>query len=72
MLIQYHGHSEFLLETENGIRLLIDQFDNTMPDPYLDLMAASVVCSHHHHDHHAIEKVKGSPRIVDSLENITL
>ena len=34
MLITYHGHSEFLLETEDGLRILTDPFDPKVPFPY--------------------------------------
>ena len=28
MLILHHGHSEFLIETEDGFRILTDPFDD--------------------------------------------
>lgn len=64
MLITYHGHSEFLLETEDGLRLLTDPFDPKVPFPYREVRADVVTISHEHHDHCHIEKVKGSPVIV--------
>ena len=50
MLITYHGHSEFLLETEDGLRILTDPFDPKVPFPYRETAADIVIISHEHHD----------------------
>lgn len=64
MLITYHGHSEFLLETESGLRILTDPFDPKVPFPYRETTADIVTVSHEHHDHCHLEKVKGKPVVV--------
>ena len=64
MLITYHGHSEFLLETEDGLRILTDPFDPKVPFPYRETAADIVIISHEHHDHNHIEKVKGRPTVI--------
>jgi L-ascorbate metabolism protein UlaG (beta-lactamase superfamily) len=64
MLIIYHGHSEFLLETEGGLRILTDPFDPKVPYPYRETSADIVTVSHEHFDHNHTEKVKGSPTVV--------
>ncbi len=64
MLIRYHGHSEFLLETEGGLRLLTDPFNETVPYPYRETRADIVTVSHDHFDHSCLAKVKGSPRVL--------
>lgn len=65
MLITYHGHSEFLLETAAGLRILTD--------PYLPEMvgyaprrvtADLVTVSHRHEDHAYLDKVDGSPLVL--------
>ena len=67
MLIKYHGHSEFLLETEEGLRILLDPFDPDIPFAYREVEADIVTCSHDHADHNHIEKVIGKPIIIKEL-----
>lgn len=64
MLITYHGHSEFLLETEDGLRMLTDPFDPSVPWPYRETQADLVTCSHGHFDHAHLEKVQGKPIVL--------
>lgn len=64
MLIRYHGHSEFLLETEGGLRLLTDPFNEAVPYPCRETRADIVTVSHDHFDHSFLDKVKGSPRVL--------
>lgn len=64
MLITYHGHSEFLLETEDGIRILIDPFAPDVPWPYHEVQADLVTCSHAHFDHAHLDKVQGKPIVL--------
>lgn len=62
MLIRYHGHSEFLLETEDGLRILTDPFNDKVPYPLRETEADFVTISHDHFDHCYLDKVKGSPK----------
>lgn len=64
MLITYHGHSEFLLETEDGIRLLTDPYAPEVPWPYHETQADLVTCSHGHFDHAHLDKVQGNPIVL--------
>ena len=67
MLITYHGHSEFMLETEEGLRILLDPYDPSVPFPFHEVEADIVTCSHEHADHNYIEKVRGKPIIIKDL-----
>ncbi len=62
MLIAYHGHSEFLLRTDAGHRILTDPYSPEMTGYPAKEVEADVVCmSHGHEDHAWLQKVKGSP-----------
>ena len=65
MLITCIGHASFLLEMENGLRILFDPYDDSCGYPVLHTPADVVLASHRHHDHHAVETVPGTPRIID-------
>lgn len=67
MLITYHGHSEFMLETEEGLRILLDPYDPSVPFPFHKVEADIVTCSHEHADHNYIEKIRGKPIVIKSL-----
>ena len=64
MLITYHGHSEFLIETGAGLRILTDPFDPAIPFPFHQTSADIVTVSHAHHDHQHLEKVEGRPQVI--------
>jgi len=66
MIIQYHGHSEFLLETAEGIRILFDPFPPQVGFPMRRVKADIVSISHHHFDHNHTEKVDGKPLVIDT------
>ena len=72
MLIQHIGHAEFLLETESGLRIVIDPYDASCGYPMRRISADVCLVSHHHHDHDAVDQVEGSPRIIDAPGNYTL
>lgn len=67
MLIRYHGHSEFLLETEEGLRILTDPFNGKVPYPLRETEADIVTVSHGHDDHSYLEKVRGNPRVLGEV-----
>lgn len=67
MLITYHGHAQFLLETANGLRILTDPFDPNVPWPYRRVRADLVTISHEHFDHRHTEKVDGDPQVIRGL-----
>ena len=65
MLITYHGHSEFLIETGSGIRVLFDPFPAGIGYPVNRVRADVVAVSHHHFDHDHVDKVDGNPAVID-------
>lgn len=67
MLIRYHGHSQFLMETEKGQRILTDPFDPRVPYPQKEVAADLVTISHGHGDHGYLEKVRGKPAVLREL-----
>ena len=66
MLITYHGHSEFYLESADGFRLLTDPYDAHVGYPMHSYPADAVTVSHGHGDHNETAKALGAPAIVDS------
>lgn len=68
MLITYHGHAQFLLETGEGLRILTDPFHPEVPWPYFEVNADVITSSHDHWDHCHFDKVPGEPAIVNDLE----
>ncbi len=66
MLILHHGHSEFLLETENGFRILTDPFDAHVGYPMKKVNCDAVTVSHGHGDHCFVEKAEGSIVVADA------
>ena len=66
MIISCIGHAEFLLELENGMRLVTDPYDASCGYPVLDVKADAALVSHGHHDHNAVENVQGLQRVIDS------
>lgn len=66
MLIQHIGHAEFLIEMENGIKIVTDPYDVSCGYPLHRITADIALVSHHHHDHDAVENLQGNPVIIDS------
>lgn len=65
MLITHIGHSEFLIETESGYRIVTDPCDASCGYPVPKMTADTVLVSHHHHDHDAVELIGGNPDVID-------
>ena len=65
MLILHHGHSEFLLETANGFRILTDPFDAHVGYPMKKVPCDAVTVSHFHGDHCFADKAAGDIVIAD-------
>ena len=65
MLILHHGHSEFLLETADGFRILTDPYDAHVGYPMTNVACDAVTISHGHGDHCFAEKAQGSIVIAD-------
>ena len=58
MIISCIGHAEFLLELENGMRLVTDPYDASCGYPVPEIRADAALVSHGHHDHNAVENVQ--------------
>ena len=72
MLIYHHGHSEFLIETAQGFRILTDPFDAHVGYPMRDVRCDAVTVSHGHGDHSYTEKAKNAQVIADKAGKIHL
>lgn len=64
MLITYHGHSEFLIETADGYRILTDPYNAATGYPIRKVAADVVTISHGHGDHAEVSKVTGAPLVL--------
>ena len=65
MLFRHIGHAEFLMETENGTRIVTDPYDAGCGYPVQPVEAEIALVSHHHHDHDAVENLQGNPVVID-------
>ena len=65
MIITCVGHAKFLIELENGMRIVTDPYDKTCGYPVTSVPADVVLVSHGHHDHNAVETIPGRPRVID-------
>lgn len=65
MLIHYHGHSEFLLESAHGFSILTDPYDASVGYPMREYPVDAVTVSHGHGDHCCREKARGDIAIVE-------
>ncbi len=72
MLIRHIGHAEFLIELEEGLRIVTDPYDESCGYPVEKLQADVALVSHHHHDHDAVENLAGNPRVLDQAGSYTL
>ncbi len=63
MIITCIGHAKFLIELDNGLRIVSDPYDATCGYPVTSVPADVVLVSHGHHDHSAVETVPGQPRV---------
>lgn len=72
MLITCIGHAKFVIELENGIRIVTDPYDAACGYPLTANPADVVLVSHQHHDHNAVDTIPGSPRIIDRAGDFDL
>lgn len=66
MIFTCIGHAKFLIELENGLRIVTDPYDATCGYPVTPVKADVVLVSHGHHDHSAVDTISGAPRIIDA------
>ena len=71
MLFTHIGHAEFLIETENGFRIVTDPYDAGCGYPIRQVRADTALISHHHHDHDAVGNLDGEPLIIDRAGSYT-
>ena len=64
MIFTCIGHAKFLIELENGLRIVTDPYDDTCGYPVTPVPADVVLVSHGHHDHSAVDTIPGSPRVI--------
>ena len=65
MIIRCIGHAEFLIELENGLRIVTDPYDAACGYPVVKTQAEFVLVSHGHHDHNAVKNVAGVECVID-------
>ena len=65
MLIQHIGHAEFLVETESGVIIVTDPYDENCGYPVRSVETDIALISHGHHDHNATENLSGNFRVLD-------
>lgn len=65
MVIEWLGHSCFLVTTKNGTRILFDPYDDTVGYSRADKEADIVVISHAHSDHNDLSRITGNFAVVD-------
>ena len=66
MIFTCIGHAKFLIEMENGTRIVTDPYDKTCGYPVTPVAADVVLVSHGHHDHSAADTIPGEPRVIDA------
>jgi len=69
MKIKWLGHSSFLIESERGIKIITDPFDETLGYKLLRIKVNIVTVSHEHFDHNYVRGVKGRPVVFKGLVN---
>jgi L-ascorbate metabolism protein UlaG (beta-lactamase superfamily) len=67
MKIKWLGHSCFLIESERGIKIITDPFDETLGYKLPRIKANIVTVSHEHFDHHYVRGIKGRPVVFKGL-----
>ena len=64
MILSCIGHAKFLVELENGLRILTDPYDANCGYPVTPVAADVVLVSHGHGDHAAVDTVSGDPTVI--------
>ncbi len=76
MKITWLGHSSFILEDSNNIKVLTDPFDDSTGYKVFSGNVDAVTISHHHFDHDYTQKLT-CPNIIDktgdfNFQNISI
>ena len=72
MIISCMGHAKFVIELDNGLRIVTDPYDASCGYPVTANPADVVLVSHQHHDHNAVETIPGNPRVIDRAGDFDL
>lgn len=72
MIITCLGHAKFLLELENGMKLVTDPFDPGTGYPIHPLEVDAALVSHGHHDHSAVDTLSACGQVVNTAGIHTL
>lgn len=65
----FFGHSMFEIESEKGLRIGMDPFDENVKSVLPDIAADIVTISHSHYDHSNTSLFKGNPEIIKESGN---
>lgn len=65
--MRWLGHAAFSLVSPNGVRIVTDPFDSSVPYPPITIECDVVTVSHEHFDHNGVAGLKGSPRILRAV-----
>jgi Predicted Zn-dependent hydrolases of the beta-lactamase fold len=65
MVIEWLGHSCFLVTTKNGTRILFDPYDDKVGYSRVEKEADIVVVSHAHSDHSSLSRITGDYSVID-------
>lgn len=66
MVIDWYGHSCFIVTTENGTKILFDPYDDSVGYQTQKLEADIVAVSHAHHDHNDLSRINGKYELVNT------
>jgi L-ascorbate metabolism protein UlaG (beta-lactamase superfamily) len=67
MRIKWFGHSCFLLEAEDGTKVITDPFDESVGYRIPEEKPDIVTVSHNHFDHNAVDLLQGNPEVVKGI-----
>lgn len=67
MKIRWLGHSCFLLEANDGTKIVTDPFDGSVGYKIPTVEADIVTVSHEHYDHNYVEGIQGEPEVIRSV-----
>jgi len=66
MIITCIGHAKFLLELDDGMRIVTDPYDASCGYPVEPMQADVAFVSHGHRDHNAVDTLTGLQKVVDT------
>jgi L-ascorbate metabolism protein UlaG (beta-lactamase superfamily) len=67
MRIKWLGHACFLVEAEDGTKVITDPFDESIGYPIPEEKPDVVTVSHDHFDHNAVDLLQGNPEVVKDI-----